>query len=438
MKPVVWADVTNTVAGSGTTGVQRAAKNLLAPLASGDDRVDLRLVRWCESCEEFIALDDSETERFSTAAPPPPRRLDSLPQRLRPLARAVADRPALRRLNHAVRHRRSEPHPDEDHARRAVTISSGTFLDLDAAWHNPLDRTTLLPRLTAQGVRTATLFHDLFPIDHPEWSDRGTRALFPPWADAHLREDQLIVGNSDWTLQRALERRRGMGGTDPAVAGVVHLSGEWIDRRAEPRPGNATTDPAERSSARNLPPELAGHDVDGYAICVATLEPRKNHDVLLDAFDRWSAEQPRFALVLVGRIGWNTAPLVKRIEGHPLLNRSLFWFAHADDRSMRTLLARATVAAMPSHSEGFGLPVLEALALGVPVVSTAGGALAEVGGDAPIRLAPDDARAWHSTLLRHHTDADFLAQRRREAARAAATLPTWERARDELADLLSR
>lgn len=442
MKPVVWADVTNTVGGTGTTGVQRAAKNLLAPLARGDDRIDLRLVRWCETCGVFLNLDDAELDRFATAAPPPPRRVDTLPQRLRPLARAVADRPIVRRLNQAVRHRGGDDHPIDEHRQRVASITSGTFLDLDAAWHNPLHRSVLLPELTAKGVRTATLFHDLFPIDHPEWSDRGTRTLFPPWADAHLRADDLIVGNSNWTLERALSRRRGLGVSDPSVSGVVHLSGEWIERRAEARtsPDDAPSNAIKPSGSRpaRLPPELADHDVDGYAICVSTLEPRKNHAVLLDAFDRWSTDHPRFALVLIGRIGWNTAALVKRIEGHPLLNRRLFWFAHADDHAMRTMLSRATVAAMPSHAEGFGLPVLEALTLGVPVVTTSGGALTEVGGDVPIRLPPDDPGAWAAALVRHHTDPEYLAQRRAEAASASVTLPTWEAARDELAELLSQ
>ena len=54
MRPIVWADVTNTVEGTGTTGVQRAAKNLLAPLAAGDERLELRLVRWCEPCGTFL------------------------------------------------------------------------------------------------------------------------------------------------------------------------------------------------------------------------------------------------------------------------------------------------------------------------------------------------------------------------------------------------
>ena len=134
--------------------------------------------------------------------------------------------------------------------------------------------------------------------------------------------------------------------------------------------------------------------MDGYVICVATLEPRKNHALLLDAFDRWSTRSPGLGLVLVGRIGWNTGTLVKRIETHPLLNRQLFWFAHSDDPAMRNMLRLATVAAMPSHTEGFGLPVLEALALGTPVVTTNGGALAEVGDDAPLRLPGDDPATW--------------------------------------------
>ncbi|MBP8957702.1 glycosyltransferase family 4 protein [Candidatus Microthrix sp.] len=434
MRPIVWADVTNTVEGTGTTGVQRAAKNLLAPLAAGDERLELRLVRWCEPCGTFLQLNAAEQERFAAAAPPPTRRVDRLPQRVRPAARRAADHPAIRRLNAAAQAKRQGEHPYAEHRDRSTQIDSGTFLDLDAAWHNPLIRTDLLPDLIDRGVRTATLFHDLFPIEHPDWSDRGTRALFPPWADAHLRSDQLIVGNSDWTLRRALDRRRSLGVTDPEVAGVVHLSGEWQAVEVA-SPGAAS--PAAASPSP-LPPELEGLPLDGYVICVATLEPRKNHALLLDAFDRWSTRSPGLGLVLVGRIGWNTGTLVKRIETHPLLNRQLFWFAHSDDPAMRNMLRLATVAAMPSHTEGFGLPVLEALALGTPVVTTNGGALAEVGDDAPLRLPGDDPATWAEALVRHLDDPHYLARRREEARAAALTLPTWEDARDELADLLTR
>lgn len=440
--PTVWADVTNTTESSGTTGVQRAAKNLLGPLVD-DARLDLRLVRWCPPCTSFLELDDAERQHFTDAAPPPSRRVDRLPQRIRPAARRLADRPLLRRLNQALRSRREQPHPFQAHAARAVTITDGTFLDLDAAWHNPLDRQKLLPRLSAAGVRTATLFHDLFPIDHPQWSDRGTRELFPPWADAHLRCDALIVGNSEWTLQRALDRRRQLGVADPDISGVVHLSGDG-DARADTRP--AFHDDPQPEGGRpgiplrspGLPPQLEGSAVEGYVVCVATLEPRKNHQVLLDAFDLWASRSPQLGLVLVGRIGWNTEALVRRIEGHQLLGSQLFWFSHADDETMRTLLGHATVAAMPSHAEGFGLPVLEALALGVPVVTTDGGALGEVGGDTPLRLAADDPGAWAEALVRHATDDDYLHRRRADARRAGQKLPTWGAARDELAELLTR
>ena len=243
------------------------------------------------------------------------------------------------------------------------------------------------------------------------------------------------MGNSDWTLQRALDRRRSLGVSDPGVVGVVHLSGDDDDRPERGVPHQA----AAQSSGPGLTDMgFDRADIDAYVICVSTLEPRKNHQVLLDAFDLWAQQAPRLGLVLVGRIGWNTEALVQRIEGHPLLGSRLFWFAHADDPTMRSLLEGAAVAAMPSHAEGFGLPVLEALALGVPVITTDGGALAEVGGDVPLRLAADDARAWADAVVRHVSDEDYQAQRRAEARQAARGLPTWDEAREELVELLTR
>ena len=74
----------------------------------------------------------------------------------------------------------------------------------------------------------------------------------------------------------------------------------------------------------------------------------------------------------------------------------------------------------------------------MPVVTTDGGALAEVGGEVPLRVAADDARAWADAMVRHGTDEDYLSRRRADARQAADGLPTWDQAREELVELLTR
>ena len=183
------------------------------------------------------------------------------------------------------------------------------------------------------------------------------------------------------------------------------------------------------------PAELAGLR---YLLCVSTLEPRKNQALLLDAMDALWDRYPDLALVLVGRIGWKTEGLVERITTHPQLGRRLFWYDRVDDALLDTLYRGAFLSVTPSFSEGFGVPVVEALAHGVPTLSSNGGALPEAGGERAEYFAPDDLDALVSAAERHLSDPGYHAGRR--AALADYRPPTWadsaRQVRDALADLV--
>jgi alpha-1,2-rhamnosyltransferase len=170
-----------------------------------------------------------------------------------------------------------------------------------------------------------------------------------------------------------------------------------------------------------LPTELLGHR---YLLCVGTLEPRKNHGLLLDAFDLLRTRYPDVSLVLVGKVGWRIDALVERIMGHPALGRRLFWFDQADDELLATLYRHAFVAVTPSFSEGFGAPVIEALAHGVPTLSSNGGALPEAGGDLAEYFDPHDVDALATLVERHLLDERWNLQQRRRLATYRA--PTWD------------
>jgi glycosyltransferase involved in cell wall biosynthesis len=101
---------------------------------------------------------------------------------------------------------------------------------------------------------------------------------------------------------------------------------------------------------------------------VGTLEPRKRHGLALDAFERAWSEGLDAALVIVGKPGWHTEKLVKRLKSHPETGKRLFWFASADDVELASLYVNASVILQPSVAEGFGLPVVEGGRFGKPVV----------------------------------------------------------------------
>lgn len=167
----------------------------------------------------------------------------------------------------------------------------------------------------------------------------------------------------------------------------------------------------------------ARHGLDGpYVLAVGTLEPRKNLERLVSA---WTFLDPavreRHTLALVGPRGWDDAPILAAAHaaGAKLLGR-------VSDADLAALYAGCAAFCYPSLYEGFGLPVLEAMLAGAPVVTADNSSLPEVGGDAALQVDAQDTGAIAAALARVLSDA-ALAQRMREAGRAQAATFSWAR-----------
>ena len=160
-----------------------------------------------------------------------------------------------------------------------------------------------------------------------------------------------------------------------------------------------------------------------YVLCVGTIEPRKNHARLLESFSRLVERHPEAELVLAGGRGWLCDDVVARIQSSPQVT----WIGHAEERGLGAWLRGARLVAYPSLGEGFGLPVLEGLAAGKPVLvgrdTTCADLVGEVGFVVDPRsvdsIADGLVALWEATDDAHRTRA--LAARARE--RAAAL--TW-------------
>ena len=154
-----------------------------------------------------------------------------------------------------------------------------------------------------------------------------------------------------------------------------------------------------------------------YVLAVGTLEPRKNLPRLIEAFAVLPPElRDRHELVLVGAAGWETDETLAAIAGHRHLVRQL---GHVPDADLPALYRGASLFAYPSLYEGFGLPVLEAMAAGAPVLTSDVSSLPEVGGDAVLYCDPRDVASIRDGLVAGLTDrarVEALAARGRERA----------------------
>jgi glycosyltransferase involved in cell wall biosynthesis len=164
-----------------------------------------------------------------------------------------------------------------------------------------------------------------------------------------------------------------------------------------------------------------------YFVCVATIEPRKNHVFLLQLWQRLVAllgdAAPR--LVLVGRRGWENENAIDMLErGHGMRDAVLECGA-LPDRLMAALIAGARAVLLPSLAEGFGLPVVEALALGTPVIASDLPALREIGGGIPEFLDPLDGRGWLAAL-HDYAQPDSPRRERQISALQKYRAPCWD------------
>lgn len=224
-----------------------------------------------------------------------------------------------------------------------------------------------------------------------------------------LRRAAAVVAVSEHT-RRAVEAHY------PRTRGRIEVIAEGVDPAL--RPPSAA---ALRAFRQRLGLEQP------YVLFVGTLEPRKNLVRLVAAFERAVREAALpHHLVLAGNRGWKTEALERAIETSPLRGR-IHRVGYVPDSDLPCWYAGAALAAYPSLEEGFGLPPLEAMACGAPVVTSDCSAIPEVVGDAAVTVSPRDVDALAQALRRVLTDS-ALAADLRAAGRQRAGLFTWEAA----------
>lgn len=236
--------------------------------------------------------------------------------------------------------------------------------------HHGLQHGQGIAAIRRQGARFVPAVHDLIPLEHPgttRWLQRLMTWL--RMRQVALRADGVLVF-SQAVRGSLLGFMAGQGRAAPPI--LVAGLGLDLPMRAAPPPAG-------------LP----------YFLCVATVEKRKNHALLLDVWQAMGAAAPR--LVLVGRRSFGARQALARLDagrfGGLIEERG-----HCPDAELAGLLAGARALLLPTLAEGFGIPVAEALAAGVPVLCSDLPVLREVGGAVPEYLAPDDPAGWRRAI----------------------------------------
>lgn len=257
--------------------------------------------------------------------------------------------------------------------------------------------------------------HDAVAWTHPETlTPRGVRWHRSVIGRAARTADLLVVPTR--AVADELRRHVDIG------ADRLRVVGEGVS-------GDLTlpADAQRRAAALALP--------ERYLLTVATLEPRKGLSVLLEALAR--PEAPDLPLLVVGQPGWGGLDLATEAARLGLGDR-VRMLGRVPDADLAVLFTRATAVVVPSRAEGFGLPLLEAMHAGTPVVTSPAAALVEVGGGAALVAADDEL----TDVLREVADDAGLRARLSAAGRTRAAAYTWDGAADALwaayAEILGR
>ena len=267
--------------------------------------------------------------------------------------------------------------------------------------HRHLHRPARLQRaIGASQARLVVFVHDLIPIEYPEYGR-------PLQAEIHRRRIQTaaamaeaVVVNSSATACALRPFLDEAGRTPPMLVAKLGVQpGSGAQERVVPGP---------------------------YFVYLSTIEPRKNHLMLLHVWRRLAEMRGEATphLVLVGRRGWENENIIDMLERSVAIRQHVTEWTDVTDAKIGALLHHSRALLFPSFAEGFGLPVAEALAAGVPVICSDLPALRETGGGVPDYLDPLDGLGWLEAVLRY-ADPNSPARAAQIARMAGWTPPNW-------------
>lgn len=279
--------------------------------------------------------------------------------------------------------------------------------------HTNLNPKTMRAMMEMPDHSKVVMIHDTIPIDHPEFQTEAARAKFVERLTTVISFANQIVVPSD-EVRENVERR--MVGTGHRVPITVAPLGVDIG-----------------------PPPLDFEKTDRpYFVVLGTIEPRKNHKLLLEIWERMHRKMDEHRipeLRIIGARGWGNKEVFDILDHSHMMGRTVFELGPLPDKEMKRQLAGATALLFPSLAEGYGLPPFEATSYGVPSIAAPLRPTEIHMGDMAIYADTDDMFQWFQAI-RELASEDLAEKSRRAAALRAYQLPSWEKHFDRVFDLI--
>nr|WP_205194823.1 glycosyltransferase family 1 protein [Burkholderia sp. Ax-1719] len=238
--------------------------------------------------------------------------------------------------------------------------------------HNGMEFHRYYEAMKKRGLRSVFMIHDLIPLTHAEFCRPGVDAAHRKRIHTALAHANGLIANSQDTLDV--------------------LAAEAKQARL-PLPASVVARLAPAITTRTPHPAPIAHP---YFVVLGTIEPRKNHWFLLQVWrrlvERHGAAAPK--LVVIGRRGWECENAIDMLDRCTHLQDAVIELHGCSDEDLRTWMQNARALLFPSFVEGYGMPLVEALALGVPVIASDLGVFREIADDIPDYLDPLDGPGW--------------------------------------------
>lgn len=269
--------------------------------------------------------------------------------------------------------------------------------------HNGLEKPHYAQFLQRSALKPLYFVHDLIPVTHPEYCRPGETGRHAIRMNTMLRTGHGVIANSAATLAEFAAYAKTCDMPMPATA-VALLAPARLPRTAE----------------------APGLD-QPYFVMLGTIEPRKNHWLMLQLWrqliERLGAAAPR--LVIIGQRGWLCENVVDMLERCEVLKGFVFEKPACTDSELSSWLHHSQALLFPSFAEGYGMPLAEALAMGVPVIASDLPAFREIAGDIPEYVDPLDGRSW-SELIMEYAQPQSPMRRSQCKKMAGFALPSWD------------
>ncbi|MCC9609591.1 glycosyltransferase family 4 protein [Blastopirellula sp. JC732] len=377
-------DVTHTAKGDVNHGIQRVVRNIAKHALAYSETHALECVPVLFEDGQFVLVDDACIERgFRKTHPDTLRWRKEIVRRILPQS-SVGIEQALVRARKLLYPRTIARAIERFFARRSgppqpANPGSGDVLLLPDAWWD-IPMYDALAAAQQNGAIVGTMIQDLIPVYHPELCHDRFAPSFQRWIQKALHAVDFVLGNSQTTR-------------DDLWNFVQQEQAPLADWQVRPvRLGcdiESHAEVAEDQIAPRIRDLFVDEDAAPY-LMVSTIEIRKNHKLLLDAFDKMWEQGSEASVALVGRIGWKCNDLLERIKTHPQYGKRLMLLTDIGDAELAYIYQKSKAFIFPSLAEGFGLPIAEALHHGLHVFASDLAIHQEVGGPHCSYFSPHD------------------------------------------------